>query len=211
MVRHPFERIVSAFQDKFVDNNSGVFRNIKKKMISSYGDASFISFVKMIIASSKLSCNDVNRCTINRHWKPFIRLFFIENILFKKNLISVAVPIVLRTTPLSLKLKLLQKIYSFLVYQQIFLFLIQVQVRFVPQDWQTSAVQCFDHNFHYFFYILSVTHVSSGGSTKTLTHKYFSLLELESIKKLYDLYKIDFELFDYNPVEYFQMAKKNLN
>merc|ERR1719500_1237567 len=73
MVRHPFERIVSAFQDKFVDNNSGVFRNIKKKMISSYGDASFISFVKMVIASSKLSCNDVNRCTINRHWKPFIR------------------------------------------------------------------------------------------------------------------------------------------
>ena len=72
MVRHPFERIVSAFQDKFVDNNSGVFRNIKKKMISSYGDASFISFVKLVIASSQLLCNDVNRCTINRHWKPFI-------------------------------------------------------------------------------------------------------------------------------------------
>ena len=75
MVRHPFERLVSAFQDKFIDNNSGVFRLMKKKMISSYGDASFVSFVKMVLASSQLSCKEVNRCTINRHWKPFIRLF----------------------------------------------------------------------------------------------------------------------------------------
>ena len=82
MVRHPFERIVSAFQDKFIDNNSGVFRNIKKKMISTYGDASFISFVKMIISSSQFSCNEVNRCTINRHWKPFIRLLSDRNIHF---------------------------------------------------------------------------------------------------------------------------------
>ena len=136
MVRHPFERIVSAFQDKFVDNNSGVFRNIKKKMISSYGDASFISFVKMVIASSQLSCNEVKRCTINRHWKPFIRFFlYIKTyICIKNNLISVAVPIVPKITPLSLKLKPLQKTYNFLVWQQMFLFLIQEQVMFVTRD-----------------------------------------------------------------------------
>ena len=52
-----------------------------------------------------------------------------------------------------------------------------------------------------------VTHVSSGGSTERLAHEYFSLLDQEAIKKLYDLYKIDFELFDYNHVDYLQMAK----
>ena len=76
MVRHPFERIVSAFQDKFIDNNSGVFRNLKKQMISRFGDATFISFVKMILASRKMLCTKVNKCTINRHWKPFIRFNF---------------------------------------------------------------------------------------------------------------------------------------
>ena len=123
MVRHPFERIVSAFQDKFIDNNSGVFRPMKKKMMSSYGDASFVSFVKMVIASSQLSCNEVNRCAINRHWKPFIRLFsnFNTFALFAVSFISVPAPTVLRTTPSSLKLKLLQTISNILGWQQIFL------------------------------------------------------------------------------------------
>ena len=53
----------------------------------------------------------------------------------------------------------------------------------------------------------SVTHVSSGGSTERLAHEYFSLLDREAINKLYDLYKVDFELFDYNHVDYLQMAK----
>lgn len=56
-------------------------------------------------------------------------------------------------------------------------------------------------------WFFSVTHVSSGGSTKRLTQEYFSLLDQKSIKKLYDLYKVDFELFDYNHVDYLQMAK----
>ena len=27
------------------------------------------------------------------------------------------------------------------------------------------------------------------------------------VKKLYDLYKVDFEMFDYSPDEYFKVAK----
>ena len=53
----------------------------------------------------------------------------------------------------------------------------------------------------------SESHVSSGGSTEDLAKKYFSELDITMVKKLYDLYKVDFEMFDYSPDEYFKVAK----
>ena len=53
--------------------------------------------------------------------------------------------------------------------------------------------------------------MSSGGNTYSLAHKYFSQLDLETITNLYDLYKVDFELFDYIPNDYFEIARDNDN
>ena len=129
-------------------------------------------------------------------------IFYFQHLLFciQVSLISVPAPIVLRTTPLSLKLKLLQTISNILGWQLTFLSLIQVN------NWYWCDKPVGPWVSHFIVYV-SVTHISSGGSTKRLAHKYFSLLDLESIKRLYDLYKIDFELFDYNHVDYLQMAK----
>ena len=51
------------------------------------------------------------------------------------------------------------------------------------------------------------SHVSSGGSTKELTRQYFTEINIITAKKLYELYKVDFEMFGYSPKEYFELTK----
>ena len=48
--------------------------------------------------------------------------------------------------------------------------------------------------------------MSSGGSTKELTRKYFTEINIITARKLYELYKVDFEMFGYNPEEYFKQT-----
>ena len=48
------------------------------------------------------------------------------------------------------------------------------------------------------------SHVSSGGSTTELAKHYFSMLDTDTIMELYDIYKVDFEMFGYeNQVQKF--------
>lgn len=51
------------------------------------------------------------------------------------------------------------------------------------------------------------SHVSSGGSTRNLARKYFSELDIMTVRRLYEFYKVDFEMFGYSPDEYFEIAK----
>ena len=51
------------------------------------------------------------------------------------------------------------------------------------------------------------SHASSGGSTKELTEQYFTEININTARKLYRLFKVDFEMFGYNPAEYFKLTK----
>ena len=55
---------------------------------------------------------------------------------------------------------------------------------------------------------LSESNKSHGGSTNDLTRKYFSEIDLNTAKQLYELYNVDFEMFGYNPEEYFKCTRK---
>ena len=57
--------------------------------------------------------------------------------------------------------------------------------------------------------MFSETHVSSGGSTRDLARKYFSELDIMMVRRLYEFYKVDFEMFGYSPDEYFEIAKNS--
>ena len=49
-------------------------------------------------------------------------------------------------------------------------------------------------------------HFSSGGNTDELAKKYFSMMRREDIEKLYNMYIIDFEMFDYSPDEFIKLG-----
>jgi len=72
MVRHPFERLVSAFQDKMVDGTDPSYFNIKNFIFDKYGEVTFPNFVRMILYKSKTKCRSMNTCRLDKHWKPFI-------------------------------------------------------------------------------------------------------------------------------------------
>ena len=42
-----------------------------------------------------------------------------------------------------------------------------------------------------------------------LAMKYFSELNIETARRLYELYKVDFEMFDYSPDEYIKLSRKS--
>ena len=67
-MRHPFERIVSAYQDKIVDNK----KKHLKHLLGMFGGVSFVHFVKMILDKGAKYCQEMNQCLLNYHWRPFI-------------------------------------------------------------------------------------------------------------------------------------------
>ena len=52
----------------------------------------------------------------------------------------------------------------------------------------------------------SAANPSSGGNTSNLTMEYFSQLGRETVRQLYNLYRLDFELFGYSPNTYINLA-----
>jgi len=56
MVRHPFERLVSAFQDKMVDGTDPSYFNVRNYIIEKYGEVTFPNFVNMILHKSISKC-----------------------------------------------------------------------------------------------------------------------------------------------------------
>ena len=69
VVRHPFERLVSAYQNKVADQHNSTRGNYLK---SHYGAVSFAIFAKMILDQSEKNCPQMNNCKLDEHWKPFI-------------------------------------------------------------------------------------------------------------------------------------------
>ena len=57
---------MSAYQDKIVD-----YENYKKKL-KRFGGVSFFHFVTMILDTGAKNCQEMNRCSLDKHWRPFI-------------------------------------------------------------------------------------------------------------------------------------------
>ena len=72
MVRHPFERLVSAYQDKVFDNSDPAYGYIAPSLQHEYGNKSFPSFARYVLDTAKHLCPPPPaRCHLDVHWRPF--------------------------------------------------------------------------------------------------------------------------------------------
>ena len=52
-------------------------------------------------------------------------------------------------------------------------------------------------------------HQTHGGSSDDLALQYFSTVNKSSTKLLYEIYKMDFLMFNYDPTPYFKILRKD--
>ena len=166
-VRHPFERLVSAYKDKVLRNNGTYFwasdNHWKKYTYKHYqqwyrNDHSFPSFVHLVI-------EEYNASQMNGHWFPIHRTC-------KHCHISYDVVGHLDTMSEDLRYIILKS---------------NLQKVLKLED------------------VLSV-HELSTQHTHDETLAYFAKLSTKDVKTLYEIYKNDFDLFNFSPKVYFDQA-----
>lgn len=167
MVRHPFERLTSAYQDKVVDDGQRgiVGFQVRDWMHENYGNLSFSNFLRTVLHFGSFQCSSIQNCEeMNVHWRPYIsRCAYCD------------VP------------------YTVIVRSETF----DTDVKFLSR---LSGVTFPQHQ---------ANHTSSGGSTKDLARKYFSQVSPGLVRRIYNLYEKDFEMFDYSAQEYFEASSQN--
>ena len=64
-------RLVSAFQDKLVDQTDKFYARVVHQIRDTYGEVTFANFVQFILDRSGRVCRAINRCNLDKHWRPF--------------------------------------------------------------------------------------------------------------------------------------------
>ena len=155
------------------------YKRVADEIVNTYGEINFENFVTLIIEKSKSSCRRLKRCVLDVHWKPFIS----------------------RCGYCDIPYKVIAKAENFAEDQKFIGKLANIDFEPFGRYIHTlTFVKLVDVSF-------LATHVSSGGSTKELARKYFSQLNLDTVKKLYNIYQVDFEMFGYSPQWYYDIAR----
>ena len=55
-----------------VDGSDPSYFRVKNFIIEQYGEVTFPNFIRMILIKSQTKCRSMNRCKLDKHWKPFI-------------------------------------------------------------------------------------------------------------------------------------------
>ena len=74
MVRHPFERLVSAYQDKVMGGTAGRNTWAADLLRRRSNNTSFPSFLSMVVEQAARVCPSpgVRPCGLNPHWRPYM-------------------------------------------------------------------------------------------------------------------------------------------
>ena len=177
-VRHPFVRLVSTYQDKLIEQNFLNWRQLCLKFPSSQQilENSTIPNFDQFV-SFVLSMHDEPQ--LNPHLEFYWRKCDMCNIHFD----------------------------------------VIGKVETVHQDMQYIFSKVHDNNFPIMYLSVIVIifrqislgldlhmHQSHAGSSESLALQYFAKLNETRVKKLYQMYKLDFLMFGYDPNPYFEVA-----
>merc|ERR1712179_226599 len=69
IVRHPFERLVSTFQNKMVDKING--RILLRDFHKVFRKINFPNFVKFVLQASEVNCRTLKHCNVDSHLLPY--------------------------------------------------------------------------------------------------------------------------------------------
>ncbi|RZF40956.1 hypothetical protein LSTR_LSTR013211 [Laodelphax striatellus] len=189
IVRHPFERLLSAYRDKLENVN----------VRTEHGSAHFYkSYGSKIVERFRVGGNKTKTQDILRpgtyYWQSNqpepagIEPTFLEFVryLISTDLLSYAddhwIPYYLFCTPCLLKYDLIAKVETFFRDQIYIIRALDVQ-NIIKPTWKHQT--------------------KDSHSSNKISKIYFSQLTRLEIEQLYEKYKLDFELFDYTPDAYY--------
>lgn len=172
-VRHPFERLVSAYNDRILDLN-----NDKHNFVVKYGlkkwydkDHSFPAFVDLVLKQYRGNCSPSmyqaksyqSQCefNVNLHWRPFAS----------------------KCSYCDVEYDLVGKIETF-----------DEDLKYIVHKKGLEKILRLENS--------GMNHHSTKGSTEKMTEHYFSKLTKKQGYDLYNMYHLDFEMFDYDPKPY---------
>ena len=156
-VRHPFERLVSAYKDKFLKHESKG-HNFVRYRSWYHKDHSFSSFANLVLMEYNKYIRNEGR--VNGHWLPMtLKCWYCD----------AHYDVVGRMETFSEDVKYI------IVKNKLGMLSVDTQVR------------------------------STGHSPKEDALKYFSTLTKHQIRSLYEMYKIDFEIFNYKVDDYIKL------
>ena len=183
VVRHPFERLVSAYRDKLERIDQHYYEKYGKKIVYRFRDKAIETLGSSFFNKSNnygtfLQVENDNRPNANlpSFWE------FVQSVIIKLNMdehwqpmfqfCSVCHPIQLQVNPYILKFENLN----------------EEQVAFIEDvGWRNKIDNTIQLNVNRF----------AGISSEEITHLYFSNLSDNDIKNLYKVYEYDFLLFHY--------------
>jgi len=170
-VRHPFERILSAFRDKLEDPS---VRGIKfnEYYYNKYGRRVVMYYRKEKITGPSFKYPRFNEFIdflvdkdiryADEHWAPFVR----------------------ECTPCHVN-------YTFIGHFETLYWDVHLLAN------KTNLEKLWDDKNDYF----------QSSTYDAVSREYYASVDRDQIRKLYQKYKIDFELFGYSPEEYIKMGK----
>ena len=155
-VRHPFERLVSAYKDKMVQHKSKGHNFIKYR--SWYlKDHSFYAFANLVLMEYEKYLKNEGR--VNPHWLPMTKHCWYCDVSF----------VIGRMETFADDVKYI---------------IVKNKLKNLSQETQVR---------------------STGHSPKDDALKYFKQLTKHQIRSLYEMYKMDFEMFDYKVDDYLEL------
>ena len=151
----------------------------KKYVKSHNGVVSFEIFTKLILDETEKKCEQIHNCNSDFHWRPFISQCAYCH------------------SPYTVigRLETADEDQKYISHM--------ANVTIPKIGNMARKFKVWPMTWFYLEY-----NKSSGGSTAQLSRKYFSEIDISTAKKLYELYKVDFEMFSYNPEEYYKYTRK---
>ncbi|XP_076058134.1 carbohydrate sulfotransferase 11-like [Oratosquilla oratoria] len=187
IVRHPFERLVSAFRDKLENVNIG-FEHGVEHFYTKYGRKIVAKYRKNGIRPLNAYTSDQDNPSlippkgIEPTFDEFVKYLVDTNLVYYAD--DHWMPYYLHCTPCSLQYDVIAKFET-----------LDRDQKYIIQQ---KGLQNLIHS--------SWKHMTKGHRTSTSALKYFATISRSDVLRLYEKYKVDFELFDYSIDEYLTHA-----